>query len=184
MTAAPRAVALALLAVALLLVWFGLVQPLRQATAAMQARAAESERLVARAQGAIVEDTAIRERIARLKNGTDLAGTDHLVAGGSEAQATAALQDHVKQVLASSGSPLLSFQPLAAEPADGLRRIGLRVEFSASTAGLQQVLHALEGGKPAILVESLFVRVRGNEFRNMPDPLDVTLEIVGYDRGG
>ncbi len=122
-----------------------------------------------------------------------------LLAGDTDAAATAGLHERVRELIAAARASLISIQPLpsseagpqqAAQPGQpqaapaGPRRIALRVQFAADLPGFQRVVHALESGRPSVLVAALYLRARTSRAAGEPNPLDVQMDIVAFRRGG
>mgnify|MGYP001592621217 FL=1 len=122
-----------------------------------------------------------------------------LLAGDTDAAATAGLHERVRELIAAARASLISIQPLpsseagpqqAAQPGQppaapaGPRRIALRVLFAADLPGFQRVVHALESGRPSVLVAALYLRARTSRAAGEPNPLDVQMDIVAFRRGG
>lgn len=122
---------------------------------------------------------------ARRPSGRDLLG------GAGDALAGAALQELVKKIIHRAGGTFNSSQVLAASAQGGLRRIPVQVKFSGDVSALQQVLHAIEAGKPQLFIAALRVELqdgrpaRGRSPGRRSPRLEVTLDVFGYrrDRG-
>jgi|GEM_PF-6040516 len=102
-----------------------------------------------------------------------------LVRGGSEAVAQAGLLDFIKSVVEGAGGQVTALQPKPGAATDE-GALALRAQFNADTAGLQTVLHAVEGAKPAMLVENLLLRPAGKPADATAMRLDATLDLRGY----
>ena len=106
-----------------------------------------------------------------------------LLAGASEAQAAALLQERLKRVAAAAGARLISFETLPpGEAAEG-RRVGLRVLMTVDTASLQKVLYGLEAGLPAVVIDNLYVRARSGKAVGAGRHLDVRFQVAGVMEG-
>lgn len=120
-----------------------------------------------------------------------------LLAATTDAAATASLHDRVRELIAASRANLISIQalpssevspaPQAGQPATppaGPRRIGVRVQFAADLPGFQRVVHALESGRPAVVVSSMFLRARSARAAGQVNPLDVQMDLLAFRRDG
>jgi len=108
----------------------------------------------------------------------------YYLAGGTDALAAVALQDRVKEVAGSGGAAVRSMQPLAGTDQQGFRRVTVRVQLTATTDALFQVLYALEAGRPLVFVDNLDVQNRSvpmqYQDRDSSQPEDPTL-VVAFD---
>lgn len=112
-----------------------------------------------------------------------------LIKGKSEALAGANLQELSKEVLRSTGSRLESSQMLPVIIEDKLQRITIRIQFSATIATLQRVLYTLESSRPLLFIEEIAIKTgqtRRTQQRsnNIATPLEVTLDLFGYQKIG
>jgi hypothetical protein len=98
----------------------------------------------------------------------------------SDGGATAQIQRRVEQLLGEAGARLSSVQALPPLSADGLRRVGLRLQFSADTPSLQAILHDLEFGRPALVLENVFIHARSDRAVGVVRPLTVRLDIFAF----
>ena len=105
--------------------------------------------------------------------------------GGTDALAAAALQEIVNGTIESAGGRLRSVQILPAITEGQLKRIGVRVQLSASIAELAQALYAFEAGQTFLFVDSLEVS-KNRARRKRKDPpatetsLKIRLDLSGY----
>lgn len=178
MTLLSRLAALGILLLLLAALWLYVGLPIAGQVASDRQELAARQAMALHLKALIVAEPEMRRQLAT--TGSAPARRDHLLPGSSEAQASALLQERLKRVLAEHGATLVSLQALAVRPAGDLKRVGLRIEFGAETAALQKVLYAIESGQPVLVVDNLYVRTRGSEFRAAANPLDVTIEIGGY----
>ena len=123
-------------------------------------------------------ETALRRWIESLKQNQSLEGL--LLAAGSDSSATAAMQNRLQSIISDAGAWLTSVQALPAVPGDGHRRIGLRVQFVADINALRNILYGLEYGRPAIVLDNLFVHARSSRAIGVVDPLDVRIDMFAF----
>jgi hypothetical protein len=176
-----RALALALLGALLLAGWGGLVQPLLDAQAARQERAAEAAAQLARFVRARAETPALAREIAALDG--ELAGPNWLLRAPSASQAAAQLAAGLRSLLEAAGiraetSQALPPVPLTEPGATGLLRIGVRLEFRAGLEEVHRAMQALEAHRPALVVREALLAggQRGAE------GLAVRLDVFGVAR--
>jgi general secretion pathway protein M len=176
-----------LLAVALLLAlaagaWVLAVRPLLQWRAEARARLDEAAATLVRHRAVAARADEIAAETAALR---DLAEREALfLPGASEGQAAAALQDAIKAAMASAGARADSVQALDAIAEGALTTVAMRVRLSADTQALQRLLHALEAGRPILLVDGLYVRARTVRADAAERNLDVRLDVVGFAQTG
>ncbi len=132
--------------------------------------------------GAMTED-----RLAALKRAQP-AG-DYYLTSTKRALASAELQRHVKEIVNARGCQLVSSQVMSSEPEEGFGSVAVKVHMRGNIAGLQEVLHRLEGGKPATFIDDLSVSVTHR--RRVPSrspqgqmPLNIQFKVTAYGRGG
>jgi len=105
---------------------------------------------------------------------------DLLLAGTSDATATAGLHERTRELIAAARANLISIQPLPPGDEAGQRRIALRVQFAADLPGFQRIVYALESGRPAVIVTNLYLRARSARADAGANPLDVQMDLIAY----
>ena len=85
-----------------------------------------------------------------------------LVAGASEAVASATVQERIRLITEATGGSLDSARVRPVERIGAFEKITMTVRISSDTAGLAKVLSEIEYGRPAITVEKLAVRSNRN----------------------
>jgi general secretion pathway protein M len=123
-----------------------------------------------------------RAELARLEAAPELAR--FVLARESPTLAAARLQEQVKSVVEAHGGRLISVHVLDPAEAGAFLRVGLGIRLSIDMEGLQQVLHELEGGRPALFVDDLVIvsrSARGTRGGETPIPdLDIRFRISGF----
>lgn len=112
----------------------------------------------------------------------------YYLSGGTDALAAAGLQDQVNALVQGKGGSLRSLQPMPGIDEQGFRRITLRVQMTATSEALFEILYALEAGTPILFVDNLdiqsrFIRHRRKEGDLQAAP-DEPLLTVGFDLSG
>lgn len=169
--------AVAIAGVAACVVWFGLVAPLADWH---DARAERLEQLRARAtrmDALAASLPGLRRQVATLSSGP---APQSLLEGASDAVAGAALQEQVQAMAVEAGTPLTSAEALPAEPAGSYRRIGLRVSVAASYPVLANLLAAIDGATPRMLVDYLQIEAPPLGLRTTQLPMDATLTVLAF----
>ncbi len=132
---------------------------------------------IARSRGPLQDDL---KRLAKSQ-----ASDGIYLTGGTDALAAAALQEIVNGTIESAGGRLRSVQILPAITEGQLKRVGVRVQMSASIAELAQAIYAFESGQTFLFVDSLEVsKNRARRKRNEPakeeTSLKIRLDVSGY----
>jgi general secretion pathway protein M len=187
-----RWLALGLLVAALFGAVFGVVVPLNALEQSLGQEIAFYRRALAQHQ-------AVAARRAELQRAAELADPEAtaalLLAETTDAAATAALHERLRELIAASRANLISIQALpaaeAAPPAAGQaaapggpRRVAVRVQFAADLPAFQRIVHALESGRPAVVVAAMYLRARTARAAGLVNPLDVQIDLVAFRRDG
>ncbi|HYH17544.1 MAG TPA: type II secretion system protein GspM [Azospirillum sp.] len=96
--------------------------------------------------------------------------------GDTPALAGAALQALVGELARAHGVRLDSTQVLDDRDEDGFRRIAVGVRLGADVAALRTLFHAIETGRPRLLLDAVTVRAAGSGAA----PLEVRFTVYGY----
>ena len=148
-----QALALALLALGLGIVWLLVGQPLVELHAEQGARLASRLTLAARMEERIAEappdgpDTTGANAIASYPSG--------LIEAESDALGAALLQDLVTTAASDAGLALSSVETLPAEDAGALRKIGLRLNLEGPYDALITMIGSLRQGSVALVLDDL-----------------------------
>lgn len=97
---------------------------------------------------------------------------------GSEAEKMAALQTRIEQAAATAQVQLKSLQPSGEQTQGPLQIVGIRAVASGSIGNLQAFLHALEAGRPGLIIAALDVAPPVQE-RDANGALDMRLSVSG-----
>lgn len=180
--ARSRIAAVGVLAVALLLVLLGLVLPLGVLKARLASDVAGYNAALA-AEGEIERRKAeLGQAAIALRNPAQLEGL--LLSGASDAAATAALHERVRDLVAAVRANLISIEQLPPGEEGGQRRVSLRVQLACDLPGFQRIVYALEAGRPAVIVTNLYLRARTARASGMANPMDVQMDLVAYRKQG
>lgn len=160
------------LLVLLLLVWplADLLLDQRAQIAALSVERAGQARLAERGEKLLGEQAALA--------GLDGLSADY-VAGEGPALAGAHLQGLLVQQLAQVGGQLVSVQVLPPDPDDD-RRVGVRLDAALTHDQLRRLLHAVEGGRPRLVVTGLELRPADEDGTR----LSLSLTVIGLRRTG
>ena len=148
-----RALALGLTALALLVVWFGIVGPVLGWYSGREERLEQRSVLARRMADLAASLPQLEHQVAALP--TTKANPDALLPGETDAVAAAALQERVQEMASQAGAPLSSVEMLPATQLGQFRRIGLRVAAQAEMANVIRLLQSVGAAKPRLLVDEL-----------------------------
>jgi general secretion pathway protein M len=183
-----RWLALGLLVAAVLGALLGVVLPLNALEESLARDIAFYRRALAQHQAVALRRGEL-QRAAELADPAALAQL--LLAEGTDAAATAGLHERLRELVAASRASLISIQALPAaetaapgQAAAGPRRVALRVQFAADLPAFQRIVHALESGRPAVLVSAMYLRARSARAAGVANPLDVQMDLVAFRRDG
>ena len=180
-----RLAALALSAGVAFALYVFVVAPIVAGYAETHAAVAQAAEMLGRYRGIAAARPALQERLDALKARQSEIGA--YLGGGTDALAGAELQELVNATVAKGGGGLRSVQILPVKADGGFRRIGVRVQMTATIAQVLRVLHGLEAGSTLLFVDNLEVsNRRARRRRNQPVEMDPTLlvrlDLFGYLR--
>lgn len=113
------------------------------------------------------------------------AGIALYLTGESDILAGAALQTKISNLIGTHGGNVSSLQPLDTETIEhNLRKIGLRIQFSAKNQPMVAVLRGIESASPFLFIDNLDIQSRltpAMEGPELDDPaLSVSFDVYGY----
>ena len=181
---AGQALAVALTAIAVLLVWEAVASPLIDWYGARADAVIRQREIAARMQALVREMPLLQREAARSR----AAGppVSALLGGNSDAIAAASLQGRVQDLASSVGTALSSTEALPARQQGAYRRVALRVSFNADLPVLVHLLQAIEASKPRMLVDDIQLHTSPiiiAQGHGTSPPLDVSLTVVGFRAG-
>lgn len=180
-----RLAALTLSVGVLLAVYVFAVAPIIAGYAEIDAAVSQAEELLERYRRVAAARPALEARLNELEARQSEIGT--YLSGDTDALAGAELQELVNATVEKAGGRLRSVQILPVKSDAGFRRIGVRVQMTATVSEIQSLLYELEAGRTFLFVDNLEIsNRRARRRRNQPvetDPiLLVRLDLSGYLR--
>ncbi|HEX7049246.1 MAG TPA: type II secretion system protein GspM [Longimicrobiales bacterium] len=167
------------------LLWTFAVAPYLRAVTDARARLAAERALLDRELALLASaetyPEAFEEGAARL-----LAAAPRLFGGGNDGAASAALARYLEANARASRVLLVQVDPIAAEDAGGVVRLGLRVRAETDLEGLLTLLRRLGSGAKLIRVESLHVEAAQADPQlalSQPEVLRIDFTVRGYALG-
>lgn len=105
--------------------------------------------------------------------------------GPSTAAVAAAVQNLLRQVVASSGGSLKSTSEAGTLVEHGLRKVTLRFSIDGTIGTAERTLGAIEAASPALFVDSLSITAPGGGLASdRPPVLGLELTVAGYMQAG
>lgn len=180
-----RAAAFGILIGLLLLIYALFIVPMITAYAEINGATAESAELLGRYQRIIAQHSVLQEKLDSANQKHTQSGV--YVPGDTDALAAAQLQEIVNSRVESNGGQVRSVQILPAKEDGDFRRVGVRVQMTASIAAVARILYGFEAGDTFLFVDNLDISNRQSRRRlaggQQTDPqLLVRLDLTGYVR--
>jgi general secretion pathway protein M len=179
---ASRALALGLLGLLAAVLWMGVVDPIKRRYDDNDQAITDGIRLLAGFKSVIAQGR---------QPGSEISPSDleryrgDFLAGPEDAIIVADLQTRLRSLITARNAELSSARALQSKSRDGLEYLGLALQIRAEMKGIQEVLHAIETGRPLLFVERADLRLdeRGataGRARNVESIAPMTLEIAVY----
>ena len=185
--ALSRAMALLLLILVLAAAWVLVTKPVIDQFASYKADIARSQRLITAFQ-------ARREDVGVLKRELDAmrrnpAGRAAYFSARNATLASAKLQSRIKALTRAAGAALTSSQVIARnDDKSELERVTVRAHMVGSIEAVRSVFHALESGRPHVLIDNVTISAnpvrKTNRRRRGVQPDTVGLLTVRYEAYG
>jgi general secretion pathway protein M len=144
----------------------------------------QSEERLARYRNLVAHKDDLEQRLNAVQGATS--AQDFYLRNTTPTLAAAELQEHVKRVIAANQGTLLSTQIMPEKPEGQLVRVTVKVAMRGTIETLQKVFHALEGGRPFLFLDDVFIRAyslrRGNQMT--VSEMEIRFDVSGYIRAG
>ena len=179
-----RALALAILIGMLAVAYLGVVQPIVETRADQREQLDGLEAALSRYRRVSQQRPAREAELASLKQRA--AAEDGLLRGANETLMAAAVQNRIKELVASAQGEVKSMQILPAQSDGHLRRITVRGQMAMTVEATQRLFHELEGGEPLLFLDNVNIRSmqesrrRRERDRAGDDMLDLRVDVYGY----
>ncbi len=178
-----RLAAAGILFAALMAIYSVLVSPLAAAYGQINGAIAQSSGLLARYQRVTAQYPDLKGLLDRVNANYTASGV--YLPGDTDALAAARLQEIVNSKVETNGAQVRSVQILPAREDGDFRRVGVRIQLSATIAAVARILYAFEAGDTFLFVDNLEIsnRKRRQRTGEQVDPeLLVRLDLTGYVR--
>lgn len=182
-----RALAIAILVAIVAVLYYAVAQPLIDTSADDRATIAERQDALRRYQHAAQELPLRQRALTTLRQ--QQTNADGFLEGTSDTLIAAQIQNRVKTLANTARAELKSSQVLPAEADGKLKRIAIRNQISADTAGLLTIFHDLEAQSPSLFLDNVTLQVRPIALRDRDNPgngdtIDMQFDVYGYAHGG
>ncbi len=182
-----RLAAVALLALALLLVYGAVDRGLIARYRSYQKTGQELQERLQRLRGIVANRELLETELQGLKE--DNAMAVYYLETSSPTLAATELQQRIKSIVEGNGGQLTSTQILPVTQDSGFTRVAIRAQMQGGTEVLQKVLHGLETARPLLFVDNLTIRsqlirkrVRGSREVSTTLRMTTVFELAGYMR--
>jgi general secretion pathway protein M len=179
-----RALAVALVAAAAMVIAAGIVLPTIERYQALESGIAESETALQRFTRVAARLPALEAERASLRSA--LAAQDGFLKATSDTLIAAEMQARIKTVVDRAHGQLKSTQILPAREENGFREITARVEVVGNANVLERLWYEMETGIPFLFIDSFDVQVRPVPRMDRTAPplttLDSRFDVTAYAR--
>ncbi len=172
-----KVAALGLLAAAMAAVWLVAVVPVMSRISGLEADIAEQRTFLGRLQleAAMIAD----EPTMEAAGGVDGRQRGAFLDGNSEAERLALLQAHLDRIALAAGLSVSSSQSIAGPEVEGVEFLGVQVQLSGEIDSVQRVLHEIETGTPALVVDGIDIVHQPVAPGEADAALDVRVKVLG-----
>lgn len=178
-----QALALGVGLIALLIVWFGAIDPIRTWFEDRQVRLEQRQTLLLHMQDLAASLPALRSVSAdRRADGaaSDAATLLGTLPGATDAVAAADLQERVQAMAAAAGANLTAVETLPATAAGGWHKVGLRISLNASWPVLMELVRAIERSPARIFIDDTHFHSPVVVSRPASLPIQASMMLYGF----
>ena len=179
-----RIAAWGLVVVLIVAVYGAVVAPLVQTHQRLDSERARTEDMLAGFARIANAGAGNQDRLGDLK--ASQSGSGLYLDGETQAQAGAGLQERLIAMIRGNSGTVKSSESIPLNTEDHPRRLTVRVQFAAYLRDIQKIIHGLEGGSPALLVDSLEITSRtarkSSQVMARESMLSVSMDVTGYLR--
>ena len=174
-----RFAALSFLAIALLLLWQIIVDPISDFWAKASGDHARSARLIEAYQRNIAEQPQWQELQQQMQQGKY---ANLFVEGGNIDLASAKLQEEIKRTTEKSGAQIHSIQVMPVAKQNGLQKLTVRVNFSVPVERLAGLLQKYDQAHPYLSVDNISIASPEGDLNGSAKPvhLIVNCDLSAY----
>lgn len=173
---------LAILVLALLLLFYGLVTPALSDRNIARERIADLQLQRAKYRSAEQELVQVQQQLERLSS-RNLNHQEDFLEEKQHTLAAADLQQLVKEVVESHEGSLVSIQPITNANENPFPRVTIKLQMRGNISALQQTLYQLESSRPRLFIDNFSVQPRspcGTQQTIPCGQLDIRFDVNGY----
>jgi hypothetical protein len=175
-----QALAAAIAAGGVFVIWFGIVDPARSWFSDREVLLDQRQELLARMRGLASTLPALRATSANKRDEGTKAATI-MLPGDSDAVAAADLQERVQKMATDAGASLQAVETLPPAPTAGRwHKIALRINLNASWPVLMELVRSVEQSPTRVLIEDVHFRSPVAVARPTPMPIQASMVVYGF----
>jgi type II secretory pathway component PulM len=178
-----QALALGVTAVGFLLLWFGVVAPVRSWYVEQDDWLSQRRELLQHMRQVAGTLPAL-ERSAAAHAPADSPADSLMLPGDSDALAAAGLQEQVQRIATASGASLTTVETLPGSAEGAWRRVSLRISLNAPWDVLVNLIRSVRQSPAAILVDDLHVKAPTAAHPTAAEPVQASMVLYGFRQGG
>jgi Tfp pilus assembly protein PilO len=174
-----QALAAGLVCLTVVLIWFGLIDPVRSWYADRESLLEQRQTLLRHMRDLAATLPALRSVPASKRGEGDQADI-MMLPGATDAVAAADLQERVQKMAAAAGVSLTAVETLPAVPAGRWRRVPLRISLNASWPVLTELVRSIEQSNTRILIDDVHFHSPTVVARPTVVPIQASMMLYGF----
>lgn len=174
-----QALAVGIGVLAIMLLWFGVVDPLRSWFDGRADLLEQRQALLQRMRGVAASLPALRAASAA-KPGANAAAGTIMLPGGTDAVAAADLQERIQAMAAAAGASLTAVETLSPAPSGKWHKVSLRISLTASWPVLVALLRSVAQSPTRILIDDVHFHSPMLASRATAPPVQASMVLYGF----
>jgi hypothetical protein len=174
-----QALAVGLAGLALALIWFGLIDPVRSWYASRESLLEQRQTLLHHMRDLAASLPALQSESASKRGEGDQADL-MMLRGATDAVAAADLQERVQKMAAAAGVSLTAVETLPASPAGRWHRVLLRISLNTSWPVLAELVRSIEQSNTRILIDDIHFHSPTAIARPTVLPIQASMVLYGF----
>jgi type II secretory pathway component PulM len=177
-----QVLALGVTALGCLLLWFGLIAPIRS-WYDQQGEWLSQRRMLLEHMRYVAGTLPALEQSAAARTSTDPESDSLMLGGDTDALAAAGLQERVQRIATASGASLTTVETLPGKAENGWRQISLRISLNAPWDVVVNLIRSVRQSPAAILVDDLHVKAPTAAHPTAAEPVQTSMVVYGFRQG-
>jgi hypothetical protein len=174
-----QALAVAIGVLALALVWFGVVDPVRSWFEGRSLMLEQRQALLHRMQDVAATLPSLRAASAAKPGHGEGSGTI-MLPGATDAVAAADLQERIQKMASSAGASLTAVETLPATPSGKWHKVPLRISLNAPWPVLMDLLRSIEQSQTRILIDDVHFHSATAVSHPTVMPIQASMVLYGF----